>query len=117
MSWQLVSHPHPHPGLIHRLEEYIENDYLKAVTYLCTFDVTDLYTMLPQEESIDILIEFLLEHDYNKVKGVPINEQTLTDQTKQLQKRKRFITTRRFIESIYEIFESIIYITRKIGKK
>ena len=34
---------------------------------------TDLYTMLPQEESLNILTEFLLQHGYNKVKGVPID--------------------------------------------
>jgi len=33
--------------LIRRLETYVENDYLKPTTQLCTFDITDLYTMLP----------------------------------------------------------------------
>ncbi|CAF3355390.1 unnamed protein product, partial [Rotaria sp. Silwood2] len=32
--------------LIHRLETYSTNGYLKLTTYLCTFDITDLYTML-----------------------------------------------------------------------
>ncbi|CAF3091551.1 unnamed protein product [Rotaria socialis] len=41
---------------IHRLEAYAANGYLKQKTYLCTFDITDLYTMLPQEKSLDILI-------------------------------------------------------------
>ncbi|CAF4898878.1 unnamed protein product, partial [Rotaria socialis] len=50
--------------LIHRLEAYTTNGYLIPKTYLCTFDITDLYTMLPQEESLDILIEFLLQYDY-----------------------------------------------------
>ena len=58
--------------LIRRLETYVENDYLKPTTKFCTFDITDLYTMLPQEESINVLTEFLLEHGYHKVKGVPI---------------------------------------------
>ena len=58
--------------LIRRLETYVENDYFKPTTQLCTFDITDLYTMLPQEESLDILTEFLLQHCYYKVKGVPI---------------------------------------------
>ncbi len=30
-------------------------------------------TMLPQEESINILTEFLLEYGYNKLKGIPID--------------------------------------------
>ena len=59
--------------LIRRLETYVENDYLKPTTQLCTFDITDLYTMLPQEESLNVLTEFLLEYGYHKVKGVPIH--------------------------------------------
>jgi hypothetical protein len=59
--------------LIRRLQTYVENNYLKSTTYLCTFDITDLYTMLPQEESLNILTEFLLQHGYHKVKGVPID--------------------------------------------
>ena len=59
--------------LIHRLETYTTNGYLKPKTYLCTFDITDLYTMLPQEESLDILIEFLVQHGYQKVQNIPID--------------------------------------------
>ncbi len=50
--------------LLRRLDTYVENDYLKATTQLCTFDITDLYPMLPQEESLDILTEFLLQFGY-----------------------------------------------------
>src|SRR5271163_1041752 len=59
--------------LIHRLDTYVENNYLQPTTQLCTFDITDLYTMLPQEESLNVLTEFLLQHGYHKVKGVPID--------------------------------------------
>ncbi len=59
--------------LIRRLETYVENGYFKRTTQFRTFDITDLYTMLPQEESVDILTEFLLQHGYRKVKGVPID--------------------------------------------
>ncbi|CAF3301814.1 unnamed protein product [Rotaria socialis] len=59
--------------LIHRLEAYTTNGYLKPKTYFCTFDITDLYTMLPQEESLDILIEFLVQHCYQKVQNIPID--------------------------------------------
>jgi hypothetical protein len=41
--------------LIRRLETYAAHGYLKSTTYLCTFDITDLYTMLPREESLNIL--------------------------------------------------------------
>jgi hypothetical protein len=59
--------------LIRRLETYASNGYLKSTTYFCTFDITDLYTMLPQEECLNILTEFLLFFGYNKVKGIPID--------------------------------------------
>ncbi len=59
--------------LICRLETYVENDYLKPTTHLCTFDITDLYTILPQEESLDILTEFLPQFGYRKMKGIPID--------------------------------------------
>jgi len=59
--------------LIRRLEAYVTNGYLKPTTYFCTFDITDLYTMLPQEESLDILTEFLLHYGYHKVQGIPID--------------------------------------------
>ena len=59
--------------LIRRLETYVENGYLKPTTQFCTFDITDLYTMLPQEESLNVLTEFLIEHGYHKVKGVPLD--------------------------------------------
>ncbi|CAF5157005.1 unnamed protein product [Rotaria magnacalcarata] len=59
--------------LIHRLEAYTTNGHLIPKTYLCTFDITDLYTMLPQEESLDILIEFLFQHGYQKLQNIPID--------------------------------------------
>ncbi len=59
--------------LIRRLQTYVENGYLKPTTLLCTFDIIDLYTMLPQEESLNVLTEFLIQHGYQKVKGVPID--------------------------------------------
>lgn len=59
--------------LIRRLQQYQNDDRLKPNTLFCTFDITDLYTMLPQEESLDILTEFLLQHGYRKVKGIPID--------------------------------------------
>jgi hypothetical protein len=59
--------------VIRRLETYVENDYLKPTTQFCTFDITDLYTMLLQEESPNILTEFLIHFDYHKVRGIPID--------------------------------------------
>ncbi len=55
--------------LIRRLEPYVENGYFKPTTYLCKFDITDSYVMLPQEELLDIVTEFLVQHGYHKVKA------------------------------------------------
>ena len=59
--------------LICRLEAYVDNDYLKPTTQLCSFDITDLYTMLPEEEFLDILTKFLVESGNHKVKGIPLD--------------------------------------------
>jgi hypothetical protein len=58
--------------LMRRLETYVANGYLKSTTYLCTFDTTDLYAMVSQEDTLDILTEFLLQYVYRKVKGIPL---------------------------------------------
>ena len=59
--------------LVQRFEQYVADGYLKSSTLFCTFDITDLYTMLPQEDSLDVLTRFLIEHGYRKVKGIPID--------------------------------------------
>ena len=59
--------------LICRLHDYTANGYLRPSTQLCTFDITDLYTMLPQEESLNILCEFLLHFGYRKLEGIHID--------------------------------------------
>jgi hypothetical protein len=59
--------------LFRRLEKYVENDYRKLTTELCKFDITNLYIMLPQEESLAVLTEFLLNFGYHKMKGIPID--------------------------------------------
>jgi len=59
--------------LIHRLQKYSSKGYFKPTTLLCSFDITDLYTMLPQEESLNILMEFLHYYGYQKVKNIPLD--------------------------------------------
>jgi hypothetical protein len=44
-----------------------------ATTQLYVFDITDLYTMLPPEESLDILTEFLIQFDDHEVKRIPLD--------------------------------------------
>ncbi len=53
------------------MEKYVNLGLLKPTTHLCTFNITDLYTMLPQEESIAILKKFLVYfNQYSHVEGV-----------------------------------------------
>lgn len=42
-------------------------------TNLYTFDIADLYTMIPQKEAVLAVCEFLGRQGYKKVKGLPIN--------------------------------------------
>ena len=59
--------------LINQLRKYTKKGLLKPSTLFCTFDIHNLYTMLPQEESLDILIEFLHVHGYSDVKGISLD--------------------------------------------
>ncbi|CAF4006141.1 unnamed protein product [Rotaria sp. Silwood1] len=54
-------------------KNYYEEDLLQTSTLFCTFDITDLYTMLPREESLNILEKFLRPYDYEQVHGIPID--------------------------------------------
>ncbi|CAF1369208.1 unnamed protein product [Adineta steineri] len=56
--------------LITELNKYSNQGLLKSTTLFCTFDIHNLYTMLPQEESLAILVEFLNVHGYKKVKCI-----------------------------------------------
>ena len=59
--------------LLRQVEQYDRNGYLKPATLFCTSDITNLYTMLPQDESLDILEEFLNQHQLEKqLQGIPI---------------------------------------------
>ncbi|CAF2788571.1 unnamed protein product [Rotaria sp. Silwood2] len=60
-------------SLIKELITYAKRNLLKPTTLFCTIDIRNLYTMLPQEESLNILVEFLHVHGYKKVKGIPLD--------------------------------------------
>ncbi|CAF4535104.1 unnamed protein product [Rotaria sp. Silwood2] len=59
--------------LICRLMKYQEEGLLQPSTIFCTFDITDLYTMLPQQESLDILVNFLRHFGFEQVAGIPLD--------------------------------------------
>ncbi|CAM4851204.1 unnamed protein product, partial [Rotaria magnacalcarata] len=60
-------------SLITELSKYNKKGFLKSTTLFCTFDIRNLYTMLPQEEALDTLMTFLHAHGYRKVKGISID--------------------------------------------
>ncbi|CAF3344148.1 unnamed protein product [Rotaria sp. Silwood2] len=57
-------------NLIKRLEKYAAGGHLKPSTLFCTFDINNLYTMLPQDESIRILGDFLHHYVRERVKNI-----------------------------------------------
>ncbi|CAF4038986.1 unnamed protein product [Adineta steineri] len=59
--------------LIRRMNRYISRGIFKPSTLFCTFDIHNLYTMLPQDEALNILVEFLYVHGYKKIKGIPLD--------------------------------------------
>ncbi|CAF4546395.1 unnamed protein product [Rotaria socialis] len=101
---------------IQRLEAYATSGYLKPKTYLYMFDITDLYKMLPHEESLDILIEFLLQQGYEKFRNIPID--TIRKYVDDI-----FFTSNDSLESIDQMlhgannFHPNIKLVRKIDRK
>jgi hypothetical protein len=59
--------------LLKKLQKYIDQGHLTSSTLFITFDITDLYTMLPQERSLEILAEFLHEYGCEQVNGLTID--------------------------------------------
>jgi len=56
-------------SFLKRLKEYKTTEE----TNIYTFDITDLYTMIPQRESVLAVCEFLGRYGYNKVCGLSIS--------------------------------------------
>jgi hypothetical protein len=56
--------------LIRRLETYVENDFLKPTTQLCTFDISDLYTMLPLVYCVIDFFDHDHDHDHGEKKFI-----------------------------------------------
>ncbi|CAF1153815.1 unnamed protein product [Rotaria sordida] len=54
-------------SLIKELTKYSKKGLLKASTLFCTFDIRNLFTMLPQDEALKILVKFLDESGHTKV--------------------------------------------------
>ncbi|CAF3713387.1 unnamed protein product [Rotaria socialis] len=84
--------------LFHRLDVYIKNGYFKSSTLFVTFDITNLYTMLPQEESLEILAEFLREHGCQQIDGVSI--ETIIELARLVLKENVFVYDGKFYRQI-----------------
>ena len=52
---------------------YIKDFQTTAETNIYTFDITDLYTMVPQKEAMLAVCDFLRRHEYRKVQDLSIN--------------------------------------------
>ena len=60
--------------LLRLLQKYANDGHLKSTTLFCVCDINNLYTMLPQDDSLDILEEFLSQPNIDKkeLQGIPI---------------------------------------------
>ena len=54
-------------SFIRGITDYVKKGLLKPSTLFCTIDIRNLFTMLPQEEALKILVQFLDESGYKKV--------------------------------------------------
>ncbi|CAF1214217.1 unnamed protein product [Rotaria sordida] len=63
--------------LIRKLNEYQQKGYLTSTTLLVTFDVTDLYTMIPRDGTIAALTRFCEKYSTNRKIG-NLNIDTIT---------------------------------------
>ncbi|CAF1284685.1 unnamed protein product [Rotaria sp. Silwood1] len=61
--------------LVQALEKYVTNDHLKPTTLFITFDVENLYTMIPRQGALEILLQFLEQHlHHNKIGSIRIDD-------------------------------------------
>jgi len=59
--------------LLDQLQRYNKKGHFNPSTLFVTFDIANLYTMLPQKESLKILEEFIREHHCERVDGLYID--------------------------------------------
>ena len=69
-----------------------------ATTLFVTFDINNLYTMLPQEESLEILAEFLREHHCDRIHGLSI--ETIVELARLVLKENAFVYGKKFYRQI-----------------
>ena len=52
---------------------YVDKGRLKPTTLLCVIDIRNLFTMLPQDKALNILMNFLNTCGYKQVKGINLD--------------------------------------------
>ncbi|CAF1504616.1 unnamed protein product [Rotaria sp. Silwood1] len=84
--------------LLNRLQHYIQKGFLTSSTLFITFDINNLYTMLPQEESLNVLAEFLRVHNCEKVNGLSID--TIIELARIVLQANAFVYNKKFYRQI-----------------
>ncbi|CAF3032008.1 unnamed protein product [Rotaria sp. Silwood2] len=84
--------------LLSRLHKYIQNGYFNSSTLFVAFDITNLYTILPQEESLVILAEFLHVHHCDIIQGISID--TILDLGRIVPQANAFVYGKKFCRQI-----------------
>ncbi|CAF4459001.1 unnamed protein product, partial [Rotaria sp. Silwood2] len=84
--------------LLDQLQKYIQKGYFNSSTLFITFDIANLYTMLPQEESLAVLAEFLRVHNCEKVNGISID--TIVELGRIVLKSNAFVYEKKFYRQI-----------------
>lgn len=84
--------------LLDRLQEYIKHGHFTSSTLFVTFDISNLYTMLPQEESLAVLGEFLREHHGETVQGLTI--ETIIALARVVLQNNTFVYEKKFYRQI-----------------
>ncbi|CAF1515433.1 unnamed protein product [Rotaria magnacalcarata] len=85
-------------NLIKRLKQYATDGHLTKSTLFCTFDINNLYTMLPQDESIRILGDFLRQYVGERVQGISIK--TIQKLAEIVLKENAFVYDHKFYKQI-----------------
>lgn len=80
--------------LLDQLNKYIQKGYFSSTTLFVTFDITNLYTMLPQKDSLDILEEFLRTHGCEKINGITID--TIVELARIVLQNNAFVSNNKF---------------------
>ncbi|CAF4132862.1 unnamed protein product, partial [Rotaria sordida] len=84
--------------LLDQLQKYIQKGYFNSSTLFITFDITNLYTMLPQEESLVILAEFLRTHNCERINGLAID--TIVELARVVLQANAFVYNKKFYRQI-----------------